>query len=237
MGDYYLCIVVVMENYQNKQRGKGWLIYFILLGLFNINTVVSLVGLLWLSKQAASGDSGTEFIALIFLPGLYGGIVPAILNVLTIPIYLIKHQKGVIIWLFCGGIIILSIGYLVWAIPGAIKDSQAHKDFPKLQQQAKAQFEVRQQQFNQSTAPKELTISEATDMLNNCQIHQFYEMPNASINPRENAEKSSTGIYLVSLPNTGPWRMTISSTLDSKLTPIAEAAKAKCGFPAIDNDY
>jgi hypothetical protein len=94
---------------------------------------------------------------------------------------------------------------------------------------------AQQQQYNKITTPQAISITEATSLINQCKISQFYDVSDGL--SQENPSNSSTDIYLISLPKTGPYRITTISTIGTQLTPVVQAAEVKCGgIPYFNSD-
>ncbi len=74
-----------------SEDNSRWKIVFSILSILSMLTIaLPLSGMLWLSWQANSGVSGTEFIALLLFPVLLIGVMIAIINVIIAIIYLKK---------------------------------------------------------------------------------------------------------------------------------------------------
>ncbi len=98
---------------EHRKSSRVWAIFFILLALANIVTVIFPVVVFWgLAQQAKAGMSGTEFIGLALGPLVLAGPFVAILNVIILALFLIKkrpRRKAVII--ISGLIILVSVMY------------------------------------------------------------------------------------------------------------------------------
>src|SRR2546430_7511124 len=132
---YNAFIVPVKTNMQSQNQklpGKphSWKLYFILLAIANIVTIVLPLLVLYQAVQRAKqGVSGTEFIGLILAPLLLSGIVIAILNVITISVFLRKKYLRKVTKIFGLVIVILSALYVGGVAIVTFRDIKHNIDF------------------------------------------------------------------------------------------------------------
>jgi flagellar basal body-associated protein FliL len=94
----------------------------------------------------------------------------------------------------------------------------------------------------EATARSEVTVEEATKLLNDCKVFGFYYTAQNGVDGSENAEKTSSGVLLYyvgksyddtttpSSNNAGKYRMHIADRLIDTMVPLARNAQRTCGI-------
>lgn len=108
------------SNIVKQFAGKStrWRTFFLLLAIANgITLVVPVIGLLWAASLARGGVSGTEYIGLQLLPILFAGVLVAVVDLLSIGLYLYKHRPSrKVTW---AGILVCVIAFVFLVFYGA----------------------------------------------------------------------------------------------------------------------
>lgn len=224
-------------NIEAKKPSK-WQYFFIFLGAVQVLGVALFFLIITQAIQDANaGVSGTEFIALL----LYVTLVPAIgivafINLIGLPIYLIKNKSGGRALIYSVLSIIFS---LILALYGAYSVYEIRIALPAQEKKQseiyKKESEARDKQFSQDNAKPEITTEEAISLLKNCQLKGFYYTHQTSKDNGNWGELSSTGIVLTKVDGK-PYRISIANRLIPDLVPIAREAQKTCDGPQFWHD-
>jgi hypothetical protein len=219
-----------------------------------IYVVISLVVLIFgvvlpfVYLLSLAGQTGSEFIALLFIPLFIAGGLMGIANLFILPRFLIKKT-------FTGGFKALAIGLFVMSIFiglfGALQIVGVFASIHTVNKSHDESKKMAQYYSNQeATARSDVGVDEATTMLNSCEVVGFYYTKQDGKNGAENAEASSTGILVYHIPasyggvttpsstDAGKYRMHIADRMVSTMVPIARTAQHTCGIQFWhDGDY
>jgi Tfp pilus assembly protein PilE len=212
------------------QKRSKWRFFFIFLGVLQAAGVgLFFFVMMWAVAQAKSGVSGTEFIALILFMTLVPAVgVVALINLIGLPIYMIKRKPHGMGLILC---IISLIISLILALYGAYTVYQMQVAVPQQSREAEANMEkeskARDQQFANDNAKPEITKAEAIELINSCQIKGFYYTDQTDKENGGWGELSTTGVVLTKVDGK-PYRISIADKLVPELVPIARTAQKNC---------
>jgi len=231
-----------LEQFSNQKPSK-WRYFFIVLGVLQaLGVAIFLLIMFWAIQQAKAGVSGTEFIGLFLFITLVPAVgIIAFINLIGLPIYMIKHKphgKGLVF-----SIVSLIISALL-ALYGAYSVYQLRVATPNRINELNEQFEQKSQeedrQFIAANAKPEITKEEAIELLKTCKLKGFYytkqtESENLHNMQFPSPETSSTGVVLVKI-DSEPYRISIADRLIPELVPIAREAQKTCANPQFWHD-
>ncbi len=225
------------------KKSSKWRYFFIVLGILQaLGVAIFLLVMLWAVQQAKAGVSGTEFIGLFLFITLVPAVgIIALINLIGLPIYMIKHKslgKGLVF-----GILSLVISALL-ALCGAYSVYQLRVAVPnrvdELNKEFKQRNEEEDRQFVAANAKPEITKEEAIELLKACKLKGFYytkqtESENLNGMQFPSAEASAAGVVLVKVDGE-PYRISIADRLVSELVPIAREVQKTCDGPQFWHD-
>jgi hypothetical protein len=155
------------------KKSRGWKIYFVFLALANIVTIAfPLLVLAWAIQQAKGGVSGTEFIGILIAPLQLAGFGVAILNVITISIFLRKKHPRKAVTIFGLVAVILSALYVGGVAITAYRDVQHSR------------------QFNTS-----ISKDEAISLINSCQVTSISRQDRLVLFTKHDANSQDPNAY------------------------------------------
>jgi hypothetical protein len=106
---------LLMLQSKPPRVGLVWYVYFILLALA---ALTALTGFLTYTFMPDSLADDKALVVELFLDStIYTGIVAAILAVTSLPYFAVRNRKQVVAWTVIVLLAVLSLTYLVWAIP------------------------------------------------------------------------------------------------------------------------
>ncbi len=225
------------------KKSSKWRYFFIVLGILQaLGVAIFLLVMLWAVQQAKAGVSGTEFIGLFLFITLVPAVgIIALINLIGLPIYMIKHKslgKGLVF-----GILSLVISALL-ALCGVYSVYQLRVAVPnrvgELNKEFKQRNEEEDRQFVAANAKPEITKEEAIELLKACKLKGFYytkqtESENLNGMQFPSAEASAAGVVLVKVDGE-PYRISIADRLVSELVPIAREVQKTCDGPQFWHD-
>ncbi len=225
------------------KKSSKWRYFFIVLGILQaLGVAIFLLVMLWAVQQAKAGVSGTEFIGLFLFITLVPAVgIIALINLIGLPIYMIKHKsrgKGLVF-----GILSLVISALL-ALCGAYSVYQLRVAVPnrvgELNKEFKQRNEEEDRQFVAANAKPEIAKEEAIELLKACKLKGFYytkqtESENLNGMQFPSAEASAAGVVLVKVDGE-PYRISIADRLVSELVPIAREVQKTCDGPQFWHD-
>lgn len=226
------------RNEQSSVRKPSkWRYFFITLGILQaLGITLFLVVMFWAVRQAKTGVSGTEFIALF----LFVTVVPAVaiislINLIGLPIYLVKHKpngKGLFFSIVTLVISVLLFLYGAYSFYGLTV-------YPRKKSEESRQKNIQEQkEFAEANANPEITKDEAIVLLKACKLKGFYYTNQTDKSDPANGgwgELSSTGVVLTKVDGQ-PYRISIADRLISELVPIAREAQKTCRGPQFWHD-
>jgi hypothetical protein len=189
-----------IEQKPNQKRSK-WGFLFELLGILQALGV----GLFFLIILSISGQTGSEFIAMLLLVTLVPAVgLIAFINLVGLPIYMAKRKprgRGLV---FCILSLIISV---VLASIAAYNLYQLRVTVPRhineLSEQSRQNSDQKQQEYAAANAKPEITKEEAISFIQNCKADYFVGYTDINLVKDGNtktwvnkAEQSSTGIEI-----------------------------------------
>lgn len=215
---------------------KQWDRFFIALCVLQVLGVALFFGMMF----SLGGQTGGEFVALLLFVTLVPAVaLVALINLIGLPIYMIKHKtrgKG-----FAFGVVSLVISLALFSF-GAWNLYQARVVAPKrideLSERSRQKFEEQDRQFAAANAKPEITKEEAIELLKSCKLKGFYYTNQTDKSDPANGgwgELSSTGVVLTKVDGQ-PYRISIADKLIPELVPIAREAQKTCGGPQFWHD-
>lgn len=229
----------------SNQRGvlpkkpSKWHYLFIVLGILQISGIALFFLIIaWAIQQANAGVSGTEFIGIVVVATLlpFVGLI-AFINLIGLPIYMLKHKprgKGLVFSILS---LLISI---ILAFYGADAVYQtrvvAPRHIEQLSRQLDQEAQEQQRQFAADNANPEITKDEAIQLLQTCQLKGFYYTDQTDKSDGGWGELSTTGVVLTKVDGK-PYRISIVDRLVPELVPIARQAQQTCaGQPQFWHD-
>ncbi len=212
------------DQIPNPKPSK-WRYFFIVLGILQaIGVAIFFIVITWAIQQAKAGVSGTEFIGLL----VFVTVVPAVglialINLIGLPIYMIRHKPHGEGMVFSVLSLIISV---ILALYGAYSVYQLLVVAPKHINEQRAQTQQRIKHLD-IVPPKEITVAEATDLLNNCKLNGLYYTKQNMPDGEKGGENTTTGILLTSIDG-APHHISIADRLIPTLVPIARSAQKTC---------
>lgn len=215
---------------------------FIVLGILQalgVGIILSLV--LWAIYH---GEKATVPLGYFFLY-LHTNLIPflailAFINLVGLPIYLIRRKPRVRGWVLSALSLIVSAviaSYSVYLLYNLLvvlpKESQEH--VARLERAA----EERDRQFAADNVKPEITKEEAIAILKTCQLNYFYYTKQTDRENGQWGELSSTGVVLIKREGQ-PYTLSIAKKHEAQLVPIAREAQQTCGDGPVfwyDGDY
>lgn len=112
-----LKIGLKLPSQPSGKKSLNWRSYFTFLTLANIILIVfPVLYLLWIAYSythgSHKGESGSEFIAMLLYPLMTLGLIVALLNITTIPVFLLRHKPRLRTIILDSIVIVLSVGFL-----------------------------------------------------------------------------------------------------------------------------
>lgn len=210
-----------------SRGGKGWRNFFIVVGVIQVGSIgLWFAGILAAIMQARAGVSGSEFIPFALLPLVYMAGVAAFINVIGLPIYLVKYRparKGMIF-----GVISFLLS-LVLALYAGYYFYQMRVVFPAEQQRLDAELQEKFREYDEThkVVYPEITKEEAISLLNDCKLIGFYYTDQNDPEDGTGGNLATTGVMLTTMGEE-PLRISIADSLIPELVPIAREAQKDC---------
>jgi hypothetical protein len=207
---------------------KGWRTFFILLVVFNGLLIVLPIIAIIISFifQGSIGFVIAFAVVLGFFYLMWAWAVLALINIISISIYLTKHRprKRMIVL----DVIVIIISAL--CIINAVQWYYATKDLSTTHtSQLKQSIQDKQSELTK-VRPRAITVEEATSLLTSCQLRGFYytgQTKSSDLTYEQGAENVETGIELTYISGE-PYRIAIADRLINQMVPVAESAQKTC---------
>ncbi|HEX8389934.1 MAG TPA: hypothetical protein VF597_00760 [Candidatus Saccharimonadales bacterium] len=211
-----------------------WQYVFIVLGILQAACVaLFLAAVLYASLLQDSGVSGLEYlIILLFLTLVPIAGAVAVINLVGLPLYMRHHKphgRGLVLSILSLAISLMLVLYGAYHIyvtltyTDELSETSEPRDDPS-------------QDLVAANTESEITKQEAIELLQNCQLTDFYYTDQTTKNEGQWGELSTTGVVLTELEGE-PDRISIADRLIPELVPIARAAQKNCdGSPQFWHD-
>jgi hypothetical protein len=196
--------------------------------------IVLMVDLLvFLIKLSSGSSTGTEFIGLQYLiPASFGVFLSSFVNLFIIPLYILRHKPhGKRLVYTC---LSLLASVIVFAVPlyGLFRgDNSTPTDYEEnYSESADKQIEEDgggDDQIETKDEYSEISKENAVELLETCQVGEFYYTNQTNIGNHNRGELSSTGAVLVEQKDV-PARISIADRLIPELLPVAIEAQKSC---------
>lgn len=210
------------DRYKQSLKFVGWLQFIIFAGCVSFY--------IYLILLARSGASGTELMALLLLPFFALLAALALVNLICLPIWLLRRKPEIKIW----WILSLVLSMLLFAL-GAFTTYQYQVVAPKKIAQFDAELKAQNEQFEKEMeAIKTNTKEEALQLMGACKVQNFVgyngDLSLVHANVREwvkSAEQTASGIRIYT-NDKGLSYIYTSKAMTQELLISARQAREKC---------
>ncbi|MBP6880842.1 hypothetical protein KBC31_04415 [Candidatus Saccharibacteria bacterium] len=205
----------------------------------SIATILAVDLLIFLITLSSGSSTGSEFLGLQYLiPAAFGIFVSSLINLFIIPLYILRNKpQGKRLVYVC---LYLLVSIIVFAVPlyGLFQSNNyTPPDYEKNYSESADERTV--EDNDDKIEPKdeysEISKENVVELLETCQVGEFFYTNQTNIYNHNRGELSSTGAVLVEQKDV-PTRISIADRLIPELLPVAREAQKNCDELVIYRD-